>query len=178
MTQPLPRFVYVKRLASGKTAFYWHVTKHYRMRGCTIPDEPLGTSYAAACGEDGAGGRAAGLNRLFDEWRRALAGEPVEGVAKFGTVDWLFREYKLSVAYQERVSERTRGDYERIMLLLADWRTKKGDRIGDRPIKAMSPVTADKLYALIAEGGPARRKADRSLSAGVERGASTASRPV
>ena len=42
-------------------------------------------------------------------------GEPVEGVAKCGTVDWLFREYKLSVAYHERVSERTRGDYERIM---------------------------------------------------------------
>src|ERR1700740_3660517 len=77
----------------------------------------------------------------------ARAGEIVEGVAKFRTVDWLFREYKLSVAYQERVSERTRGDYERIMLLLADWRTKKGDRIGDRPIKAMTPVADEKLYA-------------------------------
>jgi len=141
-------------LASGKTAFYWHVTKHYRLRGCTIPDEPLGTSYAAAYGEDGGGGRTAGPNRSFDEWRRALAGESVEGVAKFGTVDWLFREYKLSVAYQERVSERTRGDYGRIMLLLADWRTKKGDRIGDRPVKAVTPVAADKLYALIAEGRP------------------------
>jgi hypothetical protein len=44
------------------------------------------------------------------------------------------------------------------MLLLADWRTKKGERIGDRPIKAMTPVAADKLYALIAEAGPARAK--------------------
>jgi hypothetical protein len=84
----------------------------------------------------------------------ARAGEIVEGVAKFRTVDWLFREYKLSVAYQERVSERTQAYYERIMLLLADWRTKKGDRIGDRPIKAMTPVAADKLYALIAGGRP------------------------
>jgi hypothetical protein len=40
------------------------------------------------------------------------------------------------------------------MLLLADWRTKTRDRIGDRPIKAMTPVVADKLYALIAEGRP------------------------
>jgi hypothetical protein len=107
-----------------------------------------------ACGEDGTGGRAAALNALFDEWRRALAGEVVESVAKFGTVDWLFREYKLSVAYRERVSERTRPDYERIMLLLADWRTKKGDRIGDRSIKAITPVAADKLYTVIAEGRP------------------------
>jgi hypothetical protein len=104
---------------------------------------------------------------------------PFEGAAKFGAVDWLFREYKLSVAYQERVSERTRGDYERIMLLLADWRTKKGDRVGDRPIKAMTPVAADTLYALIAEGRP--RQGEKLIALcrrAWERGASTASRPV
>jgi hypothetical protein len=38
----------------------------------------------AACGEDGASGRAAGLNRLFDESRRALAGELFEGVPSSG----------------------------------------------------------------------------------------------
>jgi prophage maintenance system killer protein len=48
---------------------HWHVTKHYRLRGCTIPDEPLRTSYGAARGEDSADGGAR-LNRLFDEWRR------------------------------------------------------------------------------------------------------------
>jgi hypothetical protein len=30
--------------------------------GCTIPNEPLGTDYAVACGVDGKGGRAAALN--------------------------------------------------------------------------------------------------------------------
>jgi hypothetical protein len=40
------------------------------------------------------------------------------------------------------------------MPLFADRRTKKGDRTGDRPIKAMTPVAADKLYASIAEGRP------------------------
>jgi hypothetical protein len=84
----------------------------------------------------------------------ALAGEPVQSIARFGTVDWLFREYKLSAAYKERVSERSRPDYERVMLLLADWRTKKGDRIGDRRIKAITPAGADKLYTLIADGRP------------------------
>jgi hypothetical protein len=31
------------------------------------PKPPLGTSYEAACGEDGKSGRAAALNALFDE---------------------------------------------------------------------------------------------------------------
>src|ERR1700680_3120377 len=74
MTLPLPRFVYTKVLATGATAFYWHVTKHYRRLGCTIPEEPLGTDYATACGTDGLGGRAAALNGLFNEWRQMRDG--------------------------------------------------------------------------------------------------------
>jgi hypothetical protein len=35
-------------------------------------------------------------------------GEPIEsGLARFGTVDWLFREYKSSKAYTEKVSLRS-----------------------------------------------------------------------
>ncbi len=48
-----------------------------------------------------------------------------------GTVEWLFREYKSSKAYLEKVAERSRPDYERTMLMVADVVTKKGDRIGD-----------------------------------------------
>src|SRR5260370_22077791 len=80
MIRPLPRFVYCKPLASGATGFYWHVTKHYRGQGCAIPDEPLGTDYVTACGEDGNGGRAAALNALFDEWRKKRVGETIEGI--------------------------------------------------------------------------------------------------
>ena len=77
LSRPLPRFVRTKILASGVTAFYWDLTGHYRRLGCSIPSEPLGTDYVAACGEDGNGGRAAALNGLFDEWKRARSGEPV-----------------------------------------------------------------------------------------------------
>jgi hypothetical protein len=34
---------------------------------------------------------------LFDEWWKAKRGEPVESIARHGTVDWLFREYKKSI---------------------------------------------------------------------------------
>jgi hypothetical protein len=32
------------------------------------------------------------------------------------------------------------------MLMVTDMITKKGDRIGDRKIKALTPVSADKIY--------------------------------
>jgi hypothetical protein len=148
----LPRFVRAKRLANGRVGFYWELTGYYRKIGCSIAGEPLGNDYVIACGADGNGGRAAALNALFDEWRVIRAGEPVAGLVKFGSVDWLFSEYKQTKAYLEKVSKRSRRDYERTMLLVADTVTKKGDRIGDRSIKSITPVSADKIYDLILAG--------------------------
>ena len=54
-----PRFVETRRLADGSAAFYFRVPTYYRELGCEIANEPLGTNYEAACGEDGKGGRAA-----------------------------------------------------------------------------------------------------------------------
>jgi hypothetical protein len=134
------------------------IVGHYRELGCTIPSERLVTDYAVACGHDGNGGRAVTLNALFDEWRAQRAGEPIEEKrVAFGTVDWLFSEYKASKAYLERVSPRSRPDYERTMLLLADMRTKKGDRIGDRTVKTISPVSADKIYGVVINGPHGQR---------------------
>jgi hypothetical protein len=163
MTRPLSRFVRTKTLASGVVAFYWDLTGHYRKLGCTIPGEPLGTDYGIACGEDGNGGRAAALNALFDEWRCSRSGDPIESFVKFGTVDWLFREYKRTKAYLEKVSQRSRRDYERTMLLVTDMVTKKGDRVGDRKVKPISPVSADKIYERIVAGprGPRPRQGEK-----------------
>jgi hypothetical protein len=114
-------------LASGFTGFYWNIPTYYRTLGCTIPNEPLGTNYEIACGEDGNGGRAAALNGLFDEWNQKRLGQSVETgtLCRFGTVDWLFREYKSNKAYLEKVAPRSRPDYERTMLLVADTLTKR-----------------------------------------------------
>src|SRR5664279_3983624 len=138
MTLSLPRYVIAKTLVSEATAFYFNVPTCYRKLGCAIPNEPLGTDYAVACGEDGSGGRAAALNALFDEWDSLRRGQPLSGeqVSVYGTVDWLFREYKQSKAYLEKVSMRSRPDYERTMLLISDLITKKGDRLGHRKIRS------------------------------------------
>jgi integrase len=156
-TKPLPRFVIAKPLAGGRIGFYFNVPTYYRNQGCKIPNEPLGFDYVDACGDNGEGGRAAALNGLFDEWRAMRAGEPIEIIARYGTVDWLFREYKISKAYLEKVSERSRPDYERTMLLVADTLTKNGDRIGSRLIRSITPRGADKIYEKIIIGVKGKR---------------------
>lgn len=166
MTLLLPRYVRPRNLAGGQVAFYWIVPTYFRKLGCTIPNEPLGRNYEEACGENGNGGRAAGLSALFDEWVAKRDGEPIPGLVRYGTVDWLFREYKQSKAYLKKVAPRSRPDYERTMLLVSDMATKKGDRIGDRKIKAITPVSADKIYELIVQGpnGERPRQGEKAVA--------------
>jgi integrase len=168
MTLRLPRYVIAKPLASGRTGFYYNVPTRYRKLGCTIPNEPLGGDYVIACGDDGTGGRAAALNALFNEWDAVQRGQPVTGerAPVYGTVDWLFREYKKCKAYLEKVALRSRPDYERTMLLVADIITKKGDRIGQRKIKSVTPLSADRIYEIIIAGprGERLRQGEKAVA--------------
>jgi hypothetical protein len=68
----------VRRLAGGLAAFYFRIPTYYRKLGCEMANQPLGTSYETACGDDGKGGRAATLNALFGEWNDHRKGEPIE----------------------------------------------------------------------------------------------------
>jgi hypothetical protein len=167
-TRPLPRYVISKLLASGATAFYFNVPILYRRLGCAVLNQPLGTDYAVACGDDGTGGRAAALNALFDEWVAVRRGQPIIGPRApiYGTVDWLFEQYKKSKAYLEKVAPRSRPDYERTMLLVCDLKTKKGDRIGARKIKSISPVSADKIYEIVIAGprGERLRQGEKAIA--------------
>lgn len=167
--KPLPRFVIAKPVAGG-VRYYWTLPSYYRKLGCTLHREhetALGGDYDAACGADGKGGTAAILNALFDEWDRIRLGEPptaaVDG--KVGTVDWLFRTYRKSNDWKERVSARTAPDHERTMDLVADIRGKSGQRIGDKMITAITPAAADKLYARVRETPIRKGKKERPRTA-------------
>ena len=63
----------------------------------------------------------------------------------------------------EKVSQRSRRDYERTMLLVTDMITKKGDRLGDRKVKAITPVSADKITSgsLLVHAGSDHARAKR-----------------
>jgi hypothetical protein len=64
------------------------------------------------------------------------------------------------------VSERTRPDYERIMQLVCEVVTKKGDKIGDRSIRSITPRAADKIYAIVINGprGQRLRQGEKVIS--------------
>lgn len=138
----LPRHVIPKELSGGQTAYYYNVPTKYRKLKCPVSNEPLGSDFAKMkVGADV-------LNGQFDEWDQQRKGMPVTGtkMPKYGTVDWLFREYKISKAYTEKVAQRSRRNYEWAMDEVCNTKTKKGDRVGDRPVKTISPRGADKLY--------------------------------
>jgi hypothetical protein len=156
LSLPLPRYVIAKPLKSGKTTFYYNVPKGYLKAGCPQLNQPLGTDYVAACG-DGNGGTAANLNGRFDEWFATSRGIPVENPVRVETVDWLFRTYKASKAYLEKVSPRSRPDYDRIMQMVCDVATKVGDKVGDRLVKNISPAAADKIYDKVIQGKKGER---------------------
>jgi len=117
---------------------------------------------------DGNGGNAAVLNGLFDEWRALRSGAPLSDrtAIKTGSVSWLFAAYKRSKDFSERVSARTRPDYDWLMQLVAGIETKAGDKIGDRHIKAITPRAADKIYDRIIDGprGPRYRQGEKSVA--------------
>lgn len=169
MARPLPRFV-VPKDVKGRTFYYWTLPTYYRKLGCTLHkehDTALGCDYEAACGADGKGGTAATLNGLFDDWDRMRLGEPPRPKTdtRIGTVDWLFKTYKASNDWKERVSARTAPDHERTMDLVANLRGKSKIRIGDRLVKDITPETADKIYARVRSSPVRKGKTERPRTA-------------
>lgn len=155
----LPRYVIAKPSLEDPKAFYFNVPMKLRKRGCPVNNEALGTSYVVACGEDGNGGRAATLNAQIDEWDRRRKGLPISSTASptIGTVDWLFREYKRTNAYLEKVAPRSRKNYEWAMNAFRDLPDKEGHRTGSKLIRSISPRAADKIYKKLLDGSKGER---------------------
>ena len=99
------------------------------------------------------------MNARVDEWHAIRRGLAVTGerVPIYGTIRWLFQEYRRSAAYLEKVAARSRPDYERTMQLVENIVTKKGDKLGDRKIKSVTPLSTEKIYAKIIDGPKGER---------------------
>jgi hypothetical protein len=102
--------------------------------------EALGPDYAEAIE------RAALLNRHLDSWRLGRdAPKDLDLSTDFGSVRWLVERYKRSRAW-EKVSPRSRGDYERSFRLVLDFKTKTGGKVGALSVASITARAADKLY--------------------------------
>jgi hypothetical protein len=112
--------------------------------------------------------KVAALNGQFDEWKtKRKGGQPeITKLARFGTVAWLFRQYFASDNCKERVSERTRPDYENLVNMVCEVPTKDGRTVGDLSIRSITPRAADKIYAKVIAGpkGERLRQGEKALS--------------
>jgi integrase len=150
----LPRYVSAKRLADGRTAYYWGCPRVYKDSGCPWHSGALGVGLSQA--ELDAAAEV--WNERLDEWKalRDPATLPAP-VNAFGTIDWLFGEYLKSDAFLQRVSEPSRPDYARVLKRVADMRTLKGDtRYGDVRVNQFGVKAAERVYQQFFDAGAAR----------------------
>lgn len=155
-----PRYMTSKRLRDGRVAYYWEPRKRDREAGFTLPAEALGTDYAAACE------RATLLNAHLDDWRDGRdVPKDLAARGRIGTVDWWVDQYLRSEAYR-RLAPRSQSDNKAALERLADLPTTMTGpdgtplRVGTLPVSSLSPAAADKLYALLRDGGRITRQAN------------------
>jgi hypothetical protein len=147
-----PRYMLAKRLRDNRIAYYWSPHKRDLKLGCTLRREALGFDYATAID------RAELLNKHFDSWRQGRdAPKDLDLRADFGSLRWLVERYKRSRAW-EKVSARSRGEYERAFRFVLDYQTKTGHDLGRLQASSMSARAADKLYVGLQKGKRVERR--------------------
>lgn len=141
-----PRYMVGKRLASGQLAYYWGPPANDKNSGFRLHAEALGTDYGAAKT------RADELNMHLDDWRAGRhTPKNLDLQPGFGTLEWLIERYKRSPAW-EKVSERSRGDYQRVFDYLTSVPRKSGGRVGEAHLTSIDARAVDKMYAKLRKG--------------------------
>jgi hypothetical protein len=154
-----PKYMIPKRLRSGATAYYWNPPARDLANGFPLPREPLGRDYGAAVQ------RANLLNGHLCAWRSGKGGVPNEHTRRgYGTVAWLFEQYRRSPAFEKRVSKRSRYEYERALNRIEDIRTKDGRLIAELPVSSITQLAVDKIYEKLQDGPRGKRKRQANLS--------------
>jgi hypothetical protein len=147
-----PKYVIEKALPSGRTAYYWNPPNRDLKAGFALRRESLGSDYGAAIA------RADELNRHLDDWRKGRgADKSLDLQPGFGTLEWLVERYKRSRAW-EKVSKRSRYEYERAFKLVLRQRTKNDFELSRVPLASVSARGVDKLYAALQKGTRVERR--------------------
>lgn len=134
-----------KILSGGRSGYFWAPHERDVKRGFTIISEALGDDYAAARE------RAADLNRHLDDWRAGRGAEKsLDHHPGVGTVEWLVERYKRDG--MEKVSPRSRPEYDRAFNLVLRHKTKIGTEVAAAPIKAMTTLGVEKIHKALLKG--------------------------
>lgn len=152
----LPRYTSFKKLADGRTAFYWTCPTLYRQAGCPFLSGALGIDLSPKEVAEA----AAIWNERLEDWRRNRNRIPEVDPARYGTVDWLVDAYQKHDSFKERVGDFSRADYRRVLDRVCDL-TIKSDRgvefrVGSAKVKQIGVSTAEKIYHAFCDLGAAR----------------------
>ncbi|MGC2785183.1 MAG: hypothetical protein WA397_15415 [Roseiarcus sp.] len=137
---PLPRYVGRKPLRNGAWAHFFNPPTWARRAGCPVASEALGVDYDAAVK------RAENvLLPAFDSWRSGGASDKVESLAKAGTLDWVFAEYRTDRRFT-KLDAGTRRVHETGFRLVGQHELKDGRRLEQASLSAITTAVADTLY--------------------------------
>lgn len=136
---PLPRYTLRKPIKSG-WAYYFNLPTWATTDGCPVENEPLGEDYQAAVAR-----AETVLLPAFDNWRTGGAIGAVAPAAKFGTLDWVFAEYRADRRFK-KLDPKTKRNNESGFRLVGGYRLKDGRRLGEVRATAINSAVADELY--------------------------------
>jgi hypothetical protein len=147
-----PKYMIAKRLPRGQTAYYWNPPNRDLKAGFVLHREALGSDYGTATS------RANDLNRHLLDWRAGRGGhKELDLQPGFRSLAWLVERYKRSRAW-ERVSKRSRYEYERAFNLVLRYKLKTGSELGTVQLASVTARGVDKLYAGLQKGSRVERR--------------------
>jgi hypothetical protein len=137
---PLPRYVRRKPL-KGRWGYFFDPPTWAHKGGCTIAAEALGTDYAAAVER-----AETVLLPAFDSWRTVGQTDTLQTeIARPGTLDWLFAEYRADRRYTG-LDLRTKRNHEVGFRLVGGYVMKDGRRPGMMALASINTAVTDALY--------------------------------
>lgn len=139
-TQPLPRYVRRKALASGTWAYFFEVPTWAKKAGCIVKSEALGLDYGRARER-----AETILLPTFDSWRTNGAIDDTPTKAPIGTLDWVFSVYRTSRKFT-KLDRSTKRTHELGFGMVGGFVMKNGQRFGLGSLLKIDTATIDKLY--------------------------------
>jgi hypothetical protein len=137
----MPRYTERKSLKAGAWGYFFHVPTWAKKAGCPVQNAPLGTDYDAAVER-----AEKTLLPAFDEWRTGgQASSTSAAVATFGTLDWMFAEYRADRRYT-KLDPKSKRNHEVGFKLVGGYVLKDGKRLGEKRLTAIDTALTDDLY--------------------------------
>lgn len=138
---PLPRYVERKPLKSGGWGYFFHVPSWAKKAGCAVHSERLGTDYQTAVSR-----AETLLLPAFDAWRTgSSAPAALSSISTFGTLDWIFAEYRSDRRYT-KLDPKSKRNHEVGFKLVGGYVLKDGKRLGEKRLSAIDTALTDDLY--------------------------------